>query len=48
MSEHQHKTINHRGDEVWLDKPLNESAMTAEERRAWHEAKAEKQRKEKI
>jgi len=34
----EHTVTNHRGEEVVLQKPLNESAMTDEQKRAWREA----------
>lgn len=41
MSEPKHKvtTIDHRGNEAVLNKPLNESSMTEEQKREWHKEK---------
>ena len=44
MSEEKHRVVvtDHRGQEKVLDKPLNESAMTQEQRQEWHRQRAKK------
>jgi hypothetical protein len=42
---HTIKTLDHRGNEILLKKPVNDSAMTDDERAEWHRQRNEEERK---